>query len=342
MNPYQTGGQGGYPGQQPPPGGYPGQQPGGYGQQPPGYGQQPGHPQGAPGGYGQQQPPPYGSGGGHPPGMGHPGMGGQPGMMPPGQQPPPGYGSGQGQMGMQGHPGQMGGQGGYGQGGYGQQQQGGYGGGAPPSTQQMRPPPAFEKQWYAKYFQRIPPQGLQTLQAWFQSVDVDRSQKISATELAKMTFPGQPGSSPLAGKPLGVATGKKVVELFDSSGKKEVDFFEYAAFFEFCTQLQNAFQATDRQRANAISAQETGQALHQAGLTVDPKVIERLWKTRVKAPARGLDLAGFLNLALDIAEVRQHFERIDTDHDGKVSLDEAYLLVAKFQKVPQNHQCVIC
>jgi Ca2+-binding EF-hand superfamily protein len=196
--------------------------------------------------------------------------------------------------------------------------------------------------WYAKYFQTIPPQGLQTLQAWFQSVDVDRSQKISSAELGRMTFPGAPGSTPLAGKPLGPEMAEKVISLFDSSGKREIDFFEYAAFFEFCTQLQNSYMAADRNRANAISAPETGPALHQAGLTVDPPVVEELFKTRVKAPARGLDLAGFLSLALDIAEVRQHFERIDRDRDGKISLDEAYLLVAKFQKVPQTHACVIC
>ena len=298
-----------------------------------------------PPGYGQQAPP----GGGYP-GQGPPGS--QGGYNPQGP-PQGGYNSGQGQQFQQGPPqgqgqqfqqGPPGGQGGYNQQqqhGYNQQGQGGYGA-PPPSTQAMTPPPQFLKQWYAKYFQKIPPQGLQTLQAWFASVDTDRSQKISAIELGKMTFPGQAGSTPMAGKPIGPDTAKKVISLFDSSGKKEIDFFEYAAFFEFCTQLQNAYMAADRNRSNAISDQETGPALHQAGLTVDPPVVAQLFKTRVKAPARGLDLAGFLALALDIAEVRQHFERIDRDRDGKISLDEAYLLVAKFQKVPQTHACVIC
>jgi hypothetical protein len=70
--------------------------------------------------------------------------------------------------------------------------------------------------------------------------------------------------------------------------------------------------------------------------------IEQLWKTRVKAPARGLDLAGFLNLALDVVETRMHFERLDKDRDGKLTLDECYLLSAKLQKKPQRTDCVIC
>jgi hypothetical protein len=63
---------------------------------------------------------------------------------------------------------------------------------------------------------------MQTLQAWFQSVDMDRSNKISAAELGKMTFPGQPGSSALAGKPIG----------------KKMLFF----FFFFVTKISPFFQ----------------------------------------------------------------------------------------------------
>jgi len=173
-------------------------------------------------------------------------------------------------------------------------------------------------------------------------VDVDRSNKISAVELGKMTFPGQPGSSALAGKPIGAAISKKVVLLFDTTGKKEIDFFEYAAFFEFCTQLQNAYTQADRNRSNTITAEECGQALNQASITVGLPAIQQLWKARVKPPARGLDLAGFLNLALDVVETRMHFERLDKDRDGKLTLDEAYLLAAKLQKKPQHTDCVIC
>jgi hypothetical protein len=66
------------------------------------------------------------------------------------------------------------------------------------------------QQWFASYYQRIPPQGMATLQAWFNSVDLDKSGKISAPELSKMTFPGAPGSSALAGRPIGNDVAVKV------------------------------------------------------------------------------------------------------------------------------------
>ena len=59
------------------------------------------------------------------------------------------------------------------------------------------------------------------------------------------------------------------------------------------------------------------------------------------ANQRGLDLGGFLNLALDVAETRQEFARLDADRDGKLSLDEVHMLVARTQRPAAPVQCVI-
>lgn len=182
---------------------------------------------------------------------------------------------------------------------------------------------------------------MQTLRAWFDSVDTDRSGRISAVELAKMTFPGQPGQTPLAGRPIGHEVAAKVVALFDKDGKQEMDFFEYAAFFEFSSQLQNAFLQVDRTRGQQLSAQETQQALEVAMLKISLPAVEVFWRTRVRPPQRGLDMAGFMNLSFDIAEIRQTFERVDLDKDGKLNMDEVYNLTARLQKAPQNLSCSI-
>lgn len=123
-----------------------------------------------------------------------------------------------------------------------------------------------------------------TLQQWFNTVDTDRSGKINAGELSKMPvsrkkrflflkkcffsppppkFPGAPGSTPLAGKPIGNDVATKVVSIFDTQAGREISFFEYAAFFEFCSQAQTAFQAQDRSGTRKLNPQETGQALNQ-------------------------------------------------------------------------------
>ncbi len=177
-----------------------------------------------------------------------------------------------------------------------------------------------------------------TLQAWFNSVDKDRSGKISAQELAQMVFPGAPGSSSLAGRPIGLEVANKIIPIFDSAGVREISFFEYAALFEFCTQLQTAFQAADRNRTNKLGAAEVGQALSQAALPIGAAAVEQL----VRARGGALDLGAFLNMALEAAEVKQHFAQLDCDRDGKLTQDEVYLLVARQQKTPNNVQCVIC
>ncbi len=181
-----------------------------------------------------------------------------------------------------------------------------------------------------------------TLRQWFDTVDVDRSGKINSAELSKMPFPGAPGSTQLAGKPIGPDVASKVISIFDSKFGREISFFEYAAFFEFCSQAQTAFQAQDRSRSGRLNPQETGQALNQAGLTVAPAIVEQLCRTRALPQAQpGLELGAFLNLALDIAEVRQHFMLLDQDHDGKLTLDEVYLLTSRTQKAPSQFQCCI-
>jgi hypothetical protein len=107
--------------------------------------------------------------------------------------------------------------------------------------------------------------------------------KISAVELATMSFPGNPApNNPVAGKPIGVEVAAKVIALFDSAGKQEVDVFEYCAFFQFCTALQQAFQA---QNSPALNAVQTKTALGQSGFEVSQGAVDAFWRTRVKPPA---------------------------------------------------------
>jgi hypothetical protein len=79
----------------------------------------------------------------------------------------------------------------------------------------------------------------------------------------------------------------------------------------------------------------------QAGLTVSPPVVDQLCRARSPPGQVGIELGAFLNLALDIAEVRQQFTVLDQDRDRKLTLDEVYLLTARVQKTPSHFQCCI-
>jgi Ca2+-binding EF-hand superfamily protein len=65
---------------------------------------------------------------------------------------------------------------------------------------------AAQNAWYATYYNQIAQSELQKLQAWFASVDADRSGSITAYELQKVTF---------GGFPLGLDNSIKLVKVFD-------------------------------------------------------------------------------------------------------------------------------
>merc|ERR1712100_361625 len=131
------------------------------------------------------------------------------------------------------------------QGGYGQPahnpyggQQGGYG--QPSAAMQS----AHANAWYNQYYQQIQQQELQKLQAWFTSVDADRSGSITAHELQKVTF---------GGFPLTMAIAIKLVKVFDKDRSGTIDFIEYASMHQFITLMQKSFTQADRDRNGSLA-----------------------------------------------------------------------------------------
>merc|ERR1712137_574517 len=115
-----------------------------------------------------------------------------------GQQQGGGYGQSQGGYSQQSNAGGYGQpQGGYGQaqGNYGQSNAGGYGQsqggyGQPQGGYNQAHASHAQNNWYAQYYNQIQQAEMQKLQAWFATVDTDRSGSITATELQRVTFGG--------------------------------------------------------------------------------------------------------------------------------------------------------
>jgi len=296
-------------------GGY-GQQQGGYGQQSQGgYGQQPqGGYQPQQGGYGQQSQGGYGQ---QPQG----GYGQQP-QGGYGQQSQGGYGQqAQGAYGQQSHGGGYGqqSQGGYGQqpqgnynqsqGGYGQQSHGGYN----PHASQSQ---AHLNAWYAQYYNQIQQAEMQKLQAWFASVDSDRSGSITATELQRVTF---------GGYTLGLDNAIKLVKVFDKDRSGTIDFYEYAALHQFITLMQSAFTQADHDRNGALDAREIHTALGKSGFTIGLQPTQ-LFFAKVSQGGQTINFPQFLRMGADIALLKSKFEWADSDRDGTIHINFGQLL----------------
>merc|ERR1712137_14774 len=263
-------------------GGYGQQQQGGYGQPQGNYNQ---------GGYGQQQGGGYGqSQGGY------------------GQQPQGGYNQAGGYGQSQGGYSQQSNAGGYGQsqGGYGQPQ-GGY--------NQAHASHA-QNNWYAQYYNQIQQAEMQKLQAWFATVDTDRSGSITATELQRVTF---------GGYTLGLDNAIKLVKVFDKDRSGTIDFYEYASLHQFITLMQSAFTQADHDRNGALDAREIHTALGKSGFTIGFQPTQ-LFFAKVAQGGHTINFPQFLRMGADIALLKSKFEWADTDRDGMIHINFGQLL----------------
>ncbi|KAL6040870.1 Programmed cell death protein 6 [Balamuthia mandrillaris] len=320
----QGGGGGGYPSQggaYPPPSQQPGGGSGGGGSYPPPVAsQQQGYyasppPQG--GGYGAPYPPPSqqgggggGYGGGYPSQQQQPsgsyGSGGGGGYGGGGYAAPPSYGGGgQGQYpppSQQGY----GGGGGRGQGQYPPPSYGGGGGGgAPPSSS------GGGMGWGQNYYNMLQAQELSQLQAWFNSVDTDRSGLISASELARQSW---------GGNRFGEQTAKLLIRVFDRQKRGEINFQEYAQLHKFVMSMVQAFQSFDTRRTGALDANAINQALNKGGFRFSAETINILVK-KYSGDRGLLSFENFIQLCAFLGQVKSTFEWSDSDRDGSVAVD---------------------
>lgn len=187
--------------------------------------------------------------------------------------------------------------------------------GGPPPT--LAPPPSsFNGHWYASYYNQMNRQELQEIQAWFSSVDRDRSGSITANELAGITFNGVP---------LGYDVALKLVRVFDKDRSGTIDFYEYAAMHKFLSALQTAFFAADSDRSGRIDAREIHTALQTCGFSVSLPAVQALMGKYDKT-GYGLTFQEFLLVCATIAQGRSLFEWRDTQRTGKLTLTLDQLL----------------
>jgi Ca2+-binding EF-hand superfamily protein len=157
---------------------------------------------------------------------------------------------------------------------------------------------------------------MQVLQAWFQSVDRDRSGEISAPELAQLNFNN---------RLLGQEPARKLIAIFDKDRSGQINFTEYASLHQFLNTVLAQFQASERKSPGFMSVTDVPAALQAAGFTsgfnLSPSAANNVAK-RFDSQKRGqLTWEDFLMLASHVALLRSVFEWSDTDRDGKITFD---------------------
>jgi Ca2+-binding EF-hand superfamily protein len=148
------------------------------------------------------------------------------------------------------------------------------------------------------------------LQAWFNSVDRDRSGSITATELATLPF---------GGRQLGIQVATRLIRVFDQNYSGSIDFPEYAALNQFLVKLYNAFCASDQDRSGYLDYREIFNALVGAGFdTLTFETVQAVCQ-KYDTTRRGLNWEQFLLACAHLATVRSIFDWNDKGRTGKVT-----------------------
>ncbi|XP_050403349.1 programmed cell death protein 6 [Patella vulgata] len=281
-----------------PSGGNPYGQPGGqpYGQGPQqGYSQQQGYqPQ-------QQYGQPQGQSYGQPQGQqyGQPPQGQQYGQPPRGQQygqPPQGQQYGQSPQGQQ----------------YGQ----------PPQGQQFRPPYGQPQgQQFGGYQQpggysapAAPPPGIsQELWGWFQAVDQDNSNKITAEELQRALMNGN-------WSPFNPETCRLMIGMFDRDRSGTIDVHEFAALWKYIQDWKACFDRFDTDRSGNIDAGELHSALRTFGYNLSPQFANVVVMKFDRRGQRNINFDDFIQACVSLKSLTDKFRAKDTQQSGNIRI----------------------
>ena len=113
---------------------------------------------------------------------------------------------------------------------------------------------------------------------WFQSVDQDRSGKITATELRQALINGNYTHFSLEAC-------KTLISLFNVDQTQTIDFIEFQNLFVFVNQWKEAFERFDRDKSRAIDDKELEQALTQMGYRLSPQTVQAMIK-KYESPSK--------------------------------------------------------
>jgi len=154
------------------------------------------------------------------------------------------------------------------------------------------------------------------LQAWFTSVDRDKSGSVSARELMTMRWPGN--------KTFTLGTCEALVKVFDVDRSGEMNFQEFAQLFGFVLSTQQAFAAFDRDNSGRLDYNEVTQALGHMGYRFSQPTIDNVMKkfgkkTWNKGQQLGID--EWILLCSFLGTMRTTFDMMDRQRSGTIALN---------------------
>lgn len=157
----------------------------------------------------------------------------------------------------------------------------------------------------------------------FQSVDKDRSGKISADELQKALSNG-------SWKPFNPETCRLMIGMFDSDGDGGINFDEFTRLWQYINQWTQCFRSFDRDNSGNIDRNELVNALTQFGYRLSDNFYNLLLIKFDRTHSGRIMFDDFIQLCVVLQILTDAFREKDTDRDGIIQIHYEEFLAMVF------------
>ncbi|CAK8682364.1 unnamed protein product [Clavelina lepadiformis] len=161
--------------------------------------------------------------------------------------------------------------------------------------------------------QGCPPGVDPTVFYWFQSVDQDRSGKISALELQQALMNNKM-------KQFNHETCRLMIGMFDSNRDGTINLNEFSSLWNYIQQWRSCFDSFDTDRSGNIDCQELHKAFHTFGYKLSIDFCRLIVRVFDKSSANSIDFDDFIQVCVSLHTLTDKFRAKDTNQSGFVQL----------------------
>lgn len=148
---------------------------------------------------------------------------------------------------------------------------------------------------------------------WFQSVDQDRSGKISAMELQTALMNNKM-------KEFNHETCRLMIGMFDTNGDGQIDLREFAALWGYIQQWRQCFDSFDTDRSGNIDADELSRAFQTFGYRLSMGFCKVVVRHFDRASRNTIDFDDFIQVCVMMKMLTDKFREKDTRMTGNITL----------------------
>ncbi|KAK3610676.1 hypothetical protein CHS0354_028061 [Potamilus streckersoni] len=159
-----------------------------------------------------------------------------------------------------------------------------------------------------------PPPGVSTeLWQWFQSVDQDRSGKITAEELQQALMNGN-------WSPFNPETCRLMIGMFDRDRSGTIDVIEFAALWKYIQDWKACFDRFDTDRSGNIDAGELNTAFRSFGYNLSPQFCDLIVRVFDRRGGRNIKFDDFIQACVMLKTLTDKFRVKDVQQNGMIRI----------------------